>query len=58
MSPYLGYVIMHDKYELALGLLFVAGISDLVSIEIFNNLLLLSWANIPVTQIDVVMIAK
>ncbi|XP_026315163.1 probable cardiolipin synthase (CMP-forming) [Hyposmocoma kahamanoa] len=30
MSPYLGYVIMHDKYELALGLLFVAGISDLL----------------------------
>lgn len=30
MSPYLGYVIMQSDYNLALGLLVFAGVTDLV----------------------------
>lgn len=30
MSPYLGYVILQDNYNLALGLLVFAGVTDLV----------------------------
>lgn len=30
MSPYLGYVILQDNYNLALGLLVFAGFTDLV----------------------------
>lgn len=31
MSPYLGYIILQDNYNLALGLLVFAGVTDLVS---------------------------
>lgn len=44
MSPYLGYVILQDRYHLALGLLVFAGITDLVR----NIIVLLFTINIMV----------
>lgn len=41
LSPYIGYVIVQQDYGLAMGLLLVAGITDLVNVynEKFSNIL-------------------
>lgn len=36
MSPYLGYTIFHEDYNLALGLLVFAGVTDVVSFILQN----------------------
>lgn len=49
LAPYIGYVIVQEQYQLAIGLLIFAGLTDLVGIfyeNIYNSLLILTFKDL------------
>lgn len=43
LAPYIGYVIVQENYQLAIGLLVFAGLTDLVNNSVFHSLIHLGF---------------
>lgn len=54
LAPVLGYLIVEENFNVALGVFVLAGVTDLVCLHQFGNTLGIAWvAVIPLTCVEI-----